>query len=77
MIYLKHPVHGTKVAIAEVEAQYDESHGWSRYTLESLDLPKIEQVDLPSDTSEVAQSKRFRKPIKLEVDNQIPEFLSS
>jgi len=31
VIYLKHPVHGSKVAIAELEAAYDETHGWVRY----------------------------------------------
>jgi hypothetical protein len=31
-IYLKHPVHGTKVAIMEAEAVADEENGWVRYT---------------------------------------------
>jgi len=31
-IYLRHPVHGTKIATMDAEAIYDESHGWSRYT---------------------------------------------
>jgi len=30
-IYLSHPVHGRKVATMELEAEYDESNGWSRY----------------------------------------------
>ena len=30
-IYLKHPVHGTKVAISELEAAHDEQNGWSQY----------------------------------------------
>lgn len=29
-IYLKHPVHGVKVATMELEAQHDEQHGWTR-----------------------------------------------
>jgi hypothetical protein len=32
MIYLEHPVHGRKVATMELEAVYDESNGWTRYT---------------------------------------------
>jgi hypothetical protein len=32
IIYLKHPVHGDKIAIAEQEAEYDEQNGWTRYT---------------------------------------------
>lgn len=30
-IYLKHPKHGSKVAIAEAEAVADEKNGWERY----------------------------------------------
>lgn len=31
VIYLTHPVHGTKVAISEEEAIYDEGNGWQRF----------------------------------------------
>lgn len=31
VIYLRHPKHGTKVATLDVEAAYDEQHGWERY----------------------------------------------
>ena len=31
-IYLRHPVHGAKVATIEMEAVYDERSGWERYT---------------------------------------------
>lgn len=31
VIYLWHPVHGTKVATAEEEAKADEKNGWVRY----------------------------------------------
>ena len=37
-IYLKHPVHGNKVATMELEAVYDEDHGWSRYNPDMPDL---------------------------------------
>ena len=30
-IYLKHTIHGTKVATMEQEAVYDEKNGWVRY----------------------------------------------
>jgi hypothetical protein len=39
VIYLKHPVHGTKVAICSLEAEADEKNGWMRYT---LDTPLID-----------------------------------
>jgi hypothetical protein len=38
-IYLKHPVHGTKIATMEVEAEYDETNGWVRY---NPDTPLVE-----------------------------------
>lgn len=37
-IYLKHPIHGTKVAISDIEAEYDIENGWTIY---NLDEPSI------------------------------------
>ena len=34
-IYLRHPVHGTKVATMDMEAKYDETLGWVRYNPET------------------------------------------
>ena len=34
-IYLSHPVHGRKVATMELEAEFDETNGWTRYTLDT------------------------------------------
>ena len=31
VIYLRHPVHGSKVATMDAEAEYDEQNGWIRY----------------------------------------------
>lgn len=31
-IYLKHPIHGHKIATLDLEAEYDEQNGWERYT---------------------------------------------
>jgi len=31
VIYLKHPIHGTKVACSEMEAEYDKSSGWVEF----------------------------------------------
>ena len=36
VIYLKHPIHGNKVAIAEEEARADEKKGWERYEVAAL-----------------------------------------
>lgn len=35
IIYMKHPIHGTKVATMEAEAEHDESNGWKRYELDT------------------------------------------
>jgi hypothetical protein len=62
IIYLKHPIHGTKVATMDAEAEYDETHGWERYELDTQ--PKIveevvqEVLAAPVNTLDV---KRRRK----------------
>lgn len=55
-IYLKHPVHGNKVATMEMEAEYDETNGWVRY---NLDTPLA--VDEPEAVNAL---KRRRKPLE-------------
>jgi hypothetical protein len=58
MIYLSHPLHGSKVTTLEMEAQHDEKHGWVRYN-----------PDTPSDSEEVASENTLRlrrKPRKVE-----------
>ena len=35
VIYLKHPIHGRKVATMELEAIADEKNGWVKYTLDT------------------------------------------
>jgi hypothetical protein len=57
-IYMKHEIHGAKVANMEQEAVADEKNGWVRYTL-----------DTPSETVEeaapvnVLEVKRRRKVV--------------
>jgi hypothetical protein len=63
VIYLKHPVHGHKVACSDIEADYDEMHGWERYT---IDTPVIEETVVeeaqveaaPANTLEVKTRRR-------------------
>lgn len=38
VIYLKHPVHGTKVACMEMEAEADEKNGWTLFDPMQLEL---------------------------------------
>ena len=61
VIYLKHPVHGRKVAIAEQEAEHDESHGWTRYTLDTPDSQE------PAATANALDGRRRRRSTPLEV----------
>lgn len=53
-IYLRHPTHGTKVASIEMEAQYDEQNGWSRFD------PTVEEetVEDPAENAIVKTRKR-------------------
>lgn len=54
MIYLRHPVHGTKVATMELEAEADERNGWSRYD------PHAPVVDRQA--NELETRRRRRQP---------------
>ena len=40
VIYMKHPIHGTKVATMDLEAEEDERNGWERYTPGQTDEPE-------------------------------------
>ena len=31
VIYLKHPIHGAKVAASDIEAQMDRANGWEEF----------------------------------------------
>ena len=65
IIYLEHPIHGTKVATMDAEAENDEQNGWVRYT---VDTPSIsEEVETVEESTEEAapvntlEVKRRRK----------------
>jgi len=58
VIYMKHEIHGAKVANMEAEAVADEANGWVRYT---LDTPTEEEV-APVNVLEV---KRRRKSAEI------------
>jgi len=53
-IYLAHPVHGRKVATMELEAEYDEKNGWTRYT---QDTPQATEA-APVNALEVKRRRR-------------------
>ena len=56
VIYLRHPVHGEKVACLEAEAVYDEKNGWVRFDVDEEPVtvnemkrprgrPRVEVID--------------------------------
>ena len=59
-IYLSHPDHGCKVATMELEAEYDEKNGWTRYNPDTSSEPEAAPVN-------VLEVKRRRKVTTEEV----------
>lgn len=53
VIYMRHPVHGAKVAISEHEANYDEMHGWERYD----PTTPAEAADVDEEDEDEAEAK--------------------
>lgn len=45
VIYLWHPVHGTKVATLEAEAVADEKNGWARFSVEEPASTKEDPIN--------------------------------
>jgi hypothetical protein len=54
-IYLRHPNHGTKVAISDAEADDDEKNGWSRFDIDKPNEPNDNQ---PSNDLEARRRRR-------------------
>lgn len=59
-IYLKHPRHGTKIATLEMEAAFDEEHGWVRYNPQETE--KSEEENLESVVNQLQVKRRGRPP---------------
>lgn len=60
IIYLKHPVHGTKVAISHAEAEADEKNGWERFQEGPLYTPKLDAQEISVPVNALAK----KKPLK-------------
>lgn len=56
-IYLRHAVHGTKVANMDLEAEYDEQNGWERY---NPDTPSAPEAAAP--VNELEPKRRRSRP---------------
>ena len=46
IIYLSHPVHGTKIATMDLEAEMDEKNGWTRYNPDTPSEPEAAPVNV-------------------------------
>jgi hypothetical protein len=57
-IYLTHPVHGAKVATMDLEADFDEQFGWTRYNPDEEVTP---DVDAP--VARRGRRKKFEEPV--------------
>lgn len=60
-IYLRHPVHGTKVATMAMEAEFDEQNGWERY---NPDTPSAPEAAAPANELDVKR-RRGRPPVEV------------
>jgi hypothetical protein len=66
VIYLRHPIHGAKVAISEEEANNDAVYGWERFDIASLNLnEEVNENETETDevdsVNEMATPKRGRR----------------
>ena len=60
IIYMKHPIHGSKVATMEAEAEHDEMHGWERYELDTQPEP-VEEVEVLAAPVNTLEKRTRRK----------------
>ena len=73
IIYLKHPVHGTKVANMEAEAEFDEQNGWTRY---NIDTPSsVVEVAEPEPAEAAPEAPKRGRRRKAE-EPAVPDFLA-
>ena len=58
VIFLRHPAHGGKVAIAEEEALRDEMNGWVRYNADTPVQVTVEAKLTRSESMRLAWARR-------------------
>ncbi len=67
-IYLFHPKHGVKIATMEMEAQYDEMNGWTRFDPEDMveDEPAAPEpeplIEEPEPANVLGEPRRRGRP---------------
>lgn len=61
VIYLKHPIHGAKVAISDMEAEADMQNGWEEF--DPTATIKVSVTDpAPEPTTNALQPRRRGRP---------------
>lgn len=63
-IYLKHPVHGSKVAIDQTEAANDAAAGWIRYDPATPVSAAVENAPTPEVLDNLLVKRRPGRPRK-------------
>lgn len=59
VIYMRHDIHGTKVACSEPEAVADEAKGWKRYEIAALLKPTVNALAVQAKTvDELAELRK-------------------
>ena len=58
IIHLQHPVHGTKIANMEMEAEFDEQNGWERYNPDTLS-----ELEAAAPANELEVKRRRSRPV--------------
>jgi hypothetical protein len=59
VIYLRHPTHGAKVAISDMEAEHDRQNGWEAYDPNAV-------TDEHETVNELQPRRRSRRPQEIE-----------
>lgn len=62
VIYLRHPIHGAKVASLDIEAEYDKQRGWEEFDpTASVDDSTEPEPEVVNSLSEPRRRGRPRK----------------
>ena len=64
VIYMQHPQHGSKVAISEAEAIYDETSGWVRFQPDSNVAPSV----APAASQNVEEPAPSGEPVRADIE---------
>jgi hypothetical protein len=71
VIYLRHPKHGAKVAISDMEAENDLQNGWEEFDPTEPEIDSAPQTDVvvektepvePEPVNELQSRRRPRRP---------------